>query len=76
MHLLIHFILVFIVLQVYDGHSNFLLNLSSSTDSELLDAMGLYIASFDFKFPIDNFFLSDYEAIVSCLYFRILVAIC
>jgi hypothetical protein len=76
MHLLIHFILVFIVLQVYDGHSNFLLNLSSSTDSELLDAMGLDIASFDFKFPIDNFFLSDYEAIVSCLYFRILVAIC
>jgi hypothetical protein len=80
MNVLIHFILIFwlIVLhwQIYHSHSNFLLNLSSSNDTEL--AIMKMTTNFDFKLPVDDFFsfFSDYETIVSCLYFCILVTIC
>jgi hypothetical protein len=73
MYVLIHFILIFIVLQIYDGHSNFLLNFSSSNDPDLV-IMNVTL-EVDFKLPVDDYF-SQYGNIVSSLYFLILVAIC
>jgi len=70
MYVLTYFVSIFIVLQVYDGHSNFLLNLSLSNDTKGSNNTTI----FNFKLPIANFSeLDDNTTITSSLYFGILV---
>jgi len=66
MYVLTYFISIFIVPQVYDGHSNFLLNLS----------VGFNHTNGSLKLPIGNVTPVFYDTgtiIVSSLYFHILV---